>query len=132
MFVAALPVLGQDRERSFIFGCGEEGEEGESCDMRRAMSMGDKSGHLPHLAAASTPLQGAGCFSQLEVLPGGSPLPLSQVCLILAKCTRTRHMPSLGQSSSWPRGGGCGKRHFNWTGMEGGQVTLYPAAGMAL
>lgn len=77
MFVAALPVLGQDGERSLIFGCGEEGEEGESCDMRKAMSMGDKSGHLPHLAAAPTPLQGAGGFSQLEVLPGGlSPSPL--------------------------------------------------------
>lgn len=59
MFIAALPVLRQDSGRGFGFGCGEEGEEGENHDMRRAVSMGDKPGHLPQLAGALTPLQDA-------------------------------------------------------------------------
>lgn len=42
--------------------------------------MGDKSGHPPQLAGALTPLQEAGGFSWLEVLPAGfSPSPLPRL-----------------------------------------------------
>jgi len=127
----------------------------ETCDMKRAMSTEDKSGHPSQLAGALTPLQEAGGFSGLEVPPAGlcpSTLPclsdLGHMHMGQRQPERLRSRRRFIPCTGWHAGqspggneqsrgeepgvGGAGRGILPTLGWRGGRVMLLPATGMVL